>query len=140
MRNGSITLNDGVHGSFSGVMQEHTPLSDDAPLQLNGTDYDGLMTFKRVFGPTCDGLDKLAHAIPVPEDIQVGDWLIFGSMGAYSQVTSSRFNGMSRSSESTLGQEPSISLLDQPPTILLPEENLIPLVYRMAAGLHEDTA
>jgi diaminopimelate decarboxylase len=43
---------------------------------------------------TCDGLDIVARQIMMPKGVQVGDWLCFGGMGAYTYGPRSRFNGM----------------------------------------------
>jgi len=47
-----------------------------------------------VFGMTCDGLDIIARKLMMPKDVQTGDWLSFGGMGAYTYGPRSRFNGM----------------------------------------------
>ncbi len=46
-----------------------------------------------LFGMTCDGRDVIASNCLVP-DMEVGDWLIFGGMGAYTVGPKSQFNGM----------------------------------------------
>ena len=46
-----------------------------------------------VFGPTCDSLDKLPKPVPLPSDIQEGDWIEIGTMGAYSNCVRTAFNG-----------------------------------------------
>ena len=46
-----------------------------------------------VFGPTCDSLDRLPDGLPLPGDTQVGDYVLFDGMGAYSAAMSTRFNG-----------------------------------------------
>jgi ornithine decarboxylase len=46
-----------------------------------------------VFGPTCDGLDTVVRDYPLPE-LQVGDWLLFARMGAYTLCGASKFNGV----------------------------------------------
>lgn len=43
---------------------------------------------------TCDGMDVLAKNINLPVDLKVGDWLVFGGMGAYTVGPRSEFNGM----------------------------------------------
>lgn len=46
-----------------------------------------------LYGPTCDSFDTFFNEeVQLPE-LDVGDWLIFPSMGAYSSVMSSTFNG-----------------------------------------------
>ena len=44
-----------------------------------------------VFGRTCDSLDVIATG--VMENLEVGDWLYFPLMGAYTSATASEFNG-----------------------------------------------
>ena len=45
-----------------------------------------------LYGRTCDSLDMIADSDNM-EDLEVGDWLWFPNMGAYSSVTASEFNG-----------------------------------------------
>jgi diaminopimelate decarboxylase len=47
-----------------------------------------------IFGMTCDGHDVIAKSIALPQNINVGDWLIIGGMGAYTVGPKSTFNGM----------------------------------------------
>lgn len=44
-------------------------------------------------GPTCDAYDTIGLDIPLPAGISVGDRVIIGSVGAYSTVYGSNFNG-----------------------------------------------
>ena len=44
-------------------------------------------------GPTCDSADVIAHDYPMPP-LDVGDVVVTPLMGAYTTVTSSRFNGI----------------------------------------------
>jgi ornithine decarboxylase len=44
-----------------------------------------------LFGRTCDSLDVIAKG--KMEDLEVGDWLYFPLMGAYTSATASEFNG-----------------------------------------------
>jgi hypothetical protein len=46
-----------------------------------------------VFGPTCDSVDRLPGELPLPGDMEEGDFLLFHGMGAYAAVTNTRFNG-----------------------------------------------
>ena len=46
-----------------------------------------------LYGPTCDAFDKLFQQEMQLPELDVGDWLIFPSMGAYTWVMSSTFNG-----------------------------------------------
>ena len=48
-----------------------------------------------VWGPTCDGLDCVLPSVSLP-NINIGDWLYFDNMGAYTLAAGSTFNGMPR--------------------------------------------
>ena len=47
----------------------------------------------RIFGPTCDPIDRLSTTLDVPQEIQPGDYLEFGLLGAYGSATATHFNG-----------------------------------------------
>jgi diaminopimelate decarboxylase len=47
-----------------------------------------------LFGMTCDGMDIITKSISIPIEAQVGDWLCFNGMGAYTHGCRSNFNGM----------------------------------------------
>jgi len=68
-------------GIYSKVI-EHNPSSSDNLCKHPST----------VFGPTCDGLDKVHDRVMMPE-LNVGDWLLFPNMGAYTASAGSNFNG-----------------------------------------------
>jgi ornithine decarboxylase len=46
-----------------------------------------------VYGPTCDSIDRLPGVLPLPTALRQGDWLLFGSMGAYLTGITTQFNG-----------------------------------------------
>ena len=48
-----------------------------------------------MWGPTCDGLDCVLPSVSLP-NINIGDWLYFNNMGAYTLAAGSTFNGMPR--------------------------------------------
>ncbi len=84
-------LDDGLYGSYSNVMTEdvHPPI-----LALREV-LDGLRGHEPVTlaGPTCDSADVIARDYPMPA-LNVGDVVVSPMMGAYTSVTSSRFNGI----------------------------------------------
>jgi ornithine decarboxylase len=45
-----------------------------------------------VFGPTCDSTDILSASVNLPR-LEIGDYLWFHNVGAYSNSTSTNFNG-----------------------------------------------
>lgn len=82
-------VNDGVYGSFNCVMYDHAHpearVISDSPDRFTSS----------VWGPTCDGLDCLVHECKLPE-LEVGQWMYFADMGAYTIAAGSTFNGMPR--------------------------------------------
>lgn len=46
-----------------------------------------------VWGPTCDSIDLVCPKTVLPAGLQVGDWLGFDNMGAYTICAASQFNG-----------------------------------------------
>jgi ornithine decarboxylase len=84
-------LDDGIYGSYSNVMTEdvHPPILALREL----TDGAGEFEPVTLAGPTCDSADVIARDYPMPA-LEVGDIVISPMMGAYTSVTSSRFNGI----------------------------------------------
>jgi ornithine decarboxylase len=84
-------LDDGVYGSYSNVMTEdvHPPILALRELTEGDTGYEPVT----LAGPTCDSADVIARDYPMPP-LEVGDVVVSPMMGAYTAVTSSRFNGI----------------------------------------------
>ncbi|KAI0884372.1 pyridoxal-dependent decarboxylase [Annulohypoxylon maeteangense] len=101
-------LNDGLYGNFSSIMFDHqhpvakvlrsgkrtyynTALSNSLPEGVSaGTEYS-------IWGPTCDGIDRITESIRFTHELDVGDWLYFEDMGAYTKCSATKFNGFSDS-------------------------------------------
>lgn len=84
-------VNDGVYGSFNCILYDH---AECLPILPTKPKPDEPMYACSIWGPTCDGLDRIAEHCSLPE-LQVGDWLLFDNMGAYTMAASSNFNGFS---------------------------------------------
>jgi len=86
-------LNDGVYGSFNCLLYDHARVPTPVVIRDNHVLACGSPVFRStVFGPTCDGLDKLLVDIELPQ-LQVNDRLLFRNMGAYTSAASTTFNG-----------------------------------------------
>ncbi|OTB18857.1 hypothetical protein K445DRAFT_54670 [Daldinia sp. EC12] len=101
-------INDGLYGNFSSIMFDHqnpvakvlragnrtyynTILADNLPEGVGaGIEYS-------IWGPTCDGIDRITESIHFPHELNVGDWLYFEDMGAYTKCSATKFNGFSDS-------------------------------------------
>jgi len=94
-------INEGIYASFNSLMFDHQH-AYPKPLCKNGQFYfdNGMNTETEfncsVWGPTCDSLDCLTKNSMLPE-LNVGDWLYFEEMGAYTICAASEFNGFRKS-------------------------------------------
>jgi ornithine decarboxylase len=89
VRNGkqSYYVNDGVYGTFSGVLFDHCQYHFNAFKK-------GQTEIASVFGPTCDALDVVSVAEELPKGIALGDLLYSENIGAYTIASGTHFNGM----------------------------------------------
>ncbi len=93
VRHGSdVFLNEGIYGALLECAQVPELMPPVLAIR-DGTSLDGPLRKYRVFGPTCDPLDVLPGTLALPSNIQEGDYLDFGSLGAYGTATATRFNG-----------------------------------------------
>ncbi|KAJ8387933.1 hypothetical protein AAFF_G00148670 [Aldrovandia affinis] len=85
-------VNDGVYGSFNCILYDHAHV---LPNLLKKPKPDERLFPCSIWGPTCDGLDRIVEQCILP-DLQLGDWLLFDNMGAYTVAASSTFNGFQK--------------------------------------------
>jgi len=78
-------LDDGLYGSYSGQMYDHSVFPIDA--LRSGTE-----TFPSVLaGPTCDSIDVVREKLDLPK-LEIGDLVVGRVMGAYTWASASEFN------------------------------------------------
>ncbi|CAL3963213.1 unnamed protein product [Diplocarpon coronariae] len=101
-----LYLNDGLYGNFSSIMFDHqNPVAQvlrtgdrtyfnhvAAQVCTDGIEYS-------IWGPTCDGIDRISESIRFSHTLDAGDWLYFEEMGAYTKCSATRFNGFSDAHE-----------------------------------------
>jgi len=87
-----VYLNDGMYGAFW-ELRFRGHLAYPRRAFRNGLPLGGDMRSFRIFGPTCDSTDELPARVNLPADIDVGDHIEFGSIGAYSLSGRTDFNG-----------------------------------------------
>lgn len=91
-RDDRVYLNDGMYGIFWELrFKEHGGFPCRTFRQ--GQLHQGEQQSYRLFGPTCDASDVQPARVDLPADIQAGDVIEFGSIGAYSLSGRTRFNG-----------------------------------------------
>jgi ornithine decarboxylase len=102
LRRGDVLyVNDGVYGSLSDA--GHPGFRFPArriPVDRAAEGEATLRAFA-LYGPTCDSADYMKGPFLLPEDIDEGDWIELGQLGAYGACLRTRFNGF----DSTLTAE-----------------------------------
>ena len=88
------TIDESLYGQFSCIPFDHKkPTWVRIPTCYYNKDAKPRKRVKgTLYGRTCDSLDMIADSESM-EELEVGDWLWFPNMGAYSSVTASEFNG-----------------------------------------------
>ncbi|KAL4869426.1 hypothetical protein BDV12DRAFT_81718 [Aspergillus spectabilis] len=110
-----IYLNDGVYGNFSNIIFDHQ--HPEARIltcasQANARNATPEHVAYSIWGPTCDGIDVISQRSLLPGLLDVGDWLYFENMGAYTKCSATRFNGFSDNHEVIyISSEPGASAL-----------------------------
>lgn len=90
-RGQSLYLNDGVYGNLA----ELKWIGPQFTMRLVGSlraATTGPQGFD-LFGPTCDSIDSMPGPHWLPAEVDDGDWIEIGMMGAYSNALKTRFNG-----------------------------------------------
>ena len=91
-KDNKLYLNDGMYGVFWELRYD---AHDRYPARVwhDGKLLSGETQAFQLLGPTCDSDDKLRGLVELPKDIAIGDYIEFGSIGAYSLSGRSDFNG-----------------------------------------------
>lgn len=87
-----LYLNDGMYGAFW-ELRFKGHLRYAARAFRNGAALEGATRDFHLYGPTCDSSDAMPGEVTLPADIDVGDHIEFGSIGAYSLSGRTDFNG-----------------------------------------------
>lgn len=88
----AVYLNDGIYGGLTDL-RDTGLIHRVRVVSAQGIQRTGAGHEPKVFGPTCDSLDKLPGGLVLPSDLQVGDYVLFDGMGAYSLALNTGFNG-----------------------------------------------
>lgn len=85
-------VNDGVYGSFNCLVFDHATVYPE----ILGVKDEAAAKFPcSIWGPTCDSLDCITKSVMLPK-VNVGEWLYFRNMGAYTCSAASTFNGFNK--------------------------------------------
>src|SRR5580700_1937378 len=100
-------LDDGLYGSYSGQMYDHSVFPVEA-LAADGPTYPSVLA-----GPTCDSIDVIRENIELPK-LEQGDLVIGRVMGAYTWASASEFNFFPRATVLALDRGRRIGEADAP--------------------------
>ena len=83
-------MTEGLYGTLSCIIFDQQ--DSLRPLMLRERACEGLCPVGTMFGPTCDGFDKIGQVTDLPE-LSVGDRLVYLQFGAYTSSITTHFNG-----------------------------------------------
>ncbi|KAJ3330870.1 hypothetical protein HDU76_004636 [Blyttiomyces sp. JEL0837] len=94
-------VNDGIYGSFNCITFDHATVFPRVLVKNSSYYYKSSVDEAEyacsIWGPTCDSIDCITREGMLPE-LNVGDWMYFENMGAYTMCAASQFNGFRKSS------------------------------------------
>jgi ornithine decarboxylase len=105
-RGDALYVNDGVYGSLSdaGHPGFRFPVRR-VPLD-GAADSDATLRPFALYGPTCDSADFMKGPFLLPDDIDEGDWIELGQLGAYGACLRTRFNGFDSTQTAEVADQP----------------------------------
>ncbi len=121
-RGAELYINDGAYGALYDAAHVAWRFPVDA---LEDDLRDPIEDFA-FYGPTCDDADYMAGPFPLPGDIQAGDYIEIGMLGAYGAAMKTGFNGFGDAQCVIVADEPMMSLFDGSRT-RLPGDNVVSL-------------
>ena len=113
-----LYINDGAYGSLFDAAH----VAWRFPVKLVRAEESHAKTIDFSFyGPTCDDMDHMAGPFSLPADIQAGDYIEVGMLGAYGAAMRTGFNGFTAGETVAVTDEPMSSLYmtdEQPSTVV----------------------
>ncbi len=122
-RGDELYINDGAYGALfdAAHIGWRFPVSLVRHQPSNTRD----MAFS-FYGPTCDDMDHMAGPFMLPADIQAGDFIEIGMLGAYGSAMRTGFNGFGKSAQHIASDAPMVTMYD---------ENVVPVRYNNVVKL-----
>jgi ornithine decarboxylase len=106
-RGDELYINDGAYGALFDAAH----IGWRYPVRLVRDQQSRARAMKFSFyGPTCDDLDRMAGPFELPGDVNVGDYVEIGMLGAYGCAMRTQFNGFGVTDSVIVEDEPMASL------------------------------
>jgi ornithine decarboxylase len=106
-RGDQLYINDGAYGALFDAA--HVAWRFPVALLRDEESTTKNMAFS-FYGPTCDDMDHMAGPFMLPADIEVGDYIEIGMLGAYGSAMRTGFNGFTAGETVLVNDEPMASL------------------------------
>jgi ornithine decarboxylase len=106
-RGNELYINDGAYGALFDAA--HIGWRYPVKLVRDQDSNAKTMAFS-FYGPTCDDLDHMAGPFELPADVQAGDYIEVGMLGAYGCAMRTGFNGFGVEDRVIVDDEPMASL------------------------------
>ena len=105
-RGDQLYINDGAYGALFDAA--HVGWRFPVALVREGGSDARLMPFS-FYGPTCDDMDHMAGPFMLPADVDAGDYIEIGMLGAYGSAMRTGFNGFTAGETVIATDEPMAS-------------------------------
>jgi ornithine decarboxylase len=106
-RGDELYINDGAYGALFDAAHIGWRFPVALLREPESTVRDHPFSF---YGPTCDDLDHMAGPFQLPADVQAGDYIEIGMLGAYGSAMRTAFNGFGSDETVIVDDEPMVSL------------------------------
>ncbi len=106
-RGSELYINDGAYGALFDAAHIDWRFPVTLLREPQSTVRDHPFSF---YGPTCDDLDHMAGPFLLPADVEAGDYIEIGMLGAYGSAMRTAFNGFGSDETVIVEDEPMVSL------------------------------
>ncbi|SCW48159.1 ornithine decarboxylase [Sphingobium faniae] len=110
-RGTELYINDGAYGALFDAA--HIGWRFPVELLRDEESHAGLTGFS-FYGPTCDDMDHMVGPFLLPDDVQAGDYIEIGMLGAYGAAMRTGFNGFTSETVVEVEDEPMATLYADP--------------------------
>ena len=107
-RGEELYINDGAYGALFDAA--HIGWRFPVALQRSDTSIGTQMAEFSFYGPTCDDMDHMAGPFILPDDVQAGDYIEVGMLGAYGCAMRTEFNGFGETETLVVADQPMATL------------------------------
>jgi len=106
-RGNELYINDGAYGALFDAAHLGWQFPTTLLREPESTVRDHPFSF---YGPTCDDMDHMAGPFLLPADVNAGDYIEIGMLGAYGAAMRTAFNGFGCDETVMVDDEPMVSL------------------------------